>query len=163
MFVCPRSCHRNYTNSPCMLPTPVARSFSGGVVMGYVLPVLWMTSCLLISQGRSTSPPSTRSLGLGYKLRSNTNCRPTDAGDYFSGARSNFPGGNTGAEFAVYDCLVMELFTSPGWLSSRAVSVLDSGAEGSGFKSQPRRCQVTVLGKLFTPIVFHHYDSFRSL
>ena len=35
-------------------------------------------------------------------------------------------------------------------LSSRVVSVLDSGAEGPGFKSQPR---VTVLGKLFTPIV----------
>jgi len=33
------------------------------------------------------------------------------------------------------------------------VSVLDSGAEGPGFKSQPRRCRVTVLGKLFTPIV----------
>jgi len=31
--------------------------------------------------------------------------------------------------------------------------VLDSGAEGLGFKSQPRRCRVTVLGKLFTPIV----------
>jgi len=30
--------------------------------------------------------------------------------------------------------------------------VLDSSAEGPGFKSQPRRCQVTVLGKLFTPI-----------
>jgi len=28
------------------------------------------------------------------------------------------------------------------------VSVLDSGTEGSGFKSQPRRCLVTVLGKL---------------
>ena len=27
------------------------------------------------------------------------------------------------------------------------VSVLDSGAEGTGFKSQPRRCRVTVLGK----------------
>ena len=40
-----------------------------------------------------------------------------------------------------------------GWLGSRVVSVLDSGAEGPGFKSQPRRCQVTVLGKLFTPIV----------
>ena len=40
-----------------------------------------------------------------------------------------------------------------GWLGSRAVSVLDSGAEGPGFKSQPRRCRVTVLGKLFTPIV----------
>ena len=40
-----------------------------------------------------------------------------------------------------------------GWLGSRVVSVLDSGAEGPGFKSQPRRCRVTVLGKLFTPII----------
>jgi len=40
-----------------------------------------------------------------------------------------------------------------GWLHSRVVSVLDSGAEGPGFKSQLRRCRVTVLGKLFTPIV----------
>ena len=39
------------------------------------------------------------------------------------------------------------------WLGSGVVSVLDSGAEGSGFKSQPRRCRVTVLGKLFTPIL----------
>jgi len=37
--------------------------------------------------------------------------------------------------------------------TSRVVSVLDSGAEGPGFKSQPRRCRVTVLGKLFTHIV----------
>ena len=40
-----------------------------------------------------------------------------------------------------------------GWLGSRVVSVLDSGAEGPWFKSQSRRCRVTVLGKLFTPIV----------
>ena len=40
-----------------------------------------------------------------------------------------------------------------GWLGSRVVSVLDSGAEGPGFRSQSRRCRVTVLGKLFTPIV----------
>jgi len=40
-----------------------------------------------------------------------------------------------------------------GWLGSRVVSVLDSGAEGPRFKSQSRRCRVTVLGKLFTPIV----------
>ena len=33
------------------------------------------------------------------------------------------------------------------------VSVLDSGAVGPGFKSQSRCCRVTVLGKLFTPIV----------
>ena len=43
--------------------------------------------------------------------------------------------------------------TSTGWLGSRVVSVLDSDAEGPGFKSQSRRCRVTVLGKLFTPIV----------
>ena len=40
-----------------------------------------------------------------------------------------------------------------GWLGSRVVSVLDSGAEGPGFKSQSRRCRVTVLGKVLTPIV----------
>jgi len=41
------------------------------------------------------------------------------------------------------------------WLlgSRRVVSVLDSGAEGPGFKSQQRRCRATVLGKLLTPIV----------
>ena len=39
-----------------------------------------------------------------------------------------------------------------GWLGSRVVSVLDSGAEGTGFKSQSRRCRETVLGKLFTLI-----------
>ena len=31
-----------------------------------------------------------------------------------------------------------------GWLGSRVVSVLDSGAEGPGFKSQSRRCRVAV-------------------
>ena len=39
------------------------------------------------------------------------------------------------------------------------ISVLDLGAEGPGFKSQLRRCRVTVLGKLFTPMVgasVHH-------
>jgi len=40
-----------------------------------------------------------------------------------------------------------------GWLGGRVVSVRDSGAEGPGFKSQPRRCRVTVLGKVFTPVV----------
>jgi len=38
-------------------------------------------------------------------------------------------------------------------LGSRAVSVLDAGEEGPGFESQPQHCRVTVLGKLFTPIV----------
>ena len=42
-------------------------------------------------------------------------------------------------------------FRPAGWLGNRVVNVLDSVAVGTGFKSQPRRCRVTVLGKLFTP------------
>jgi len=40
-----------------------------------------------------------------------------------------------------------------GCLGSRVVSVLDSSAEGPGFKSQSRRFLVTVLDRLFTSIV----------
>jgi len=49
--------------------------------------------------------------------------------------------------------LSAELFLHTGWLGSRVVSVLDLGTEGAGLKSQLRRCRVTVLGKLFTPII----------
>ena len=42
--------------------------------------------------------------------------------------------------------------TQNGWLGSRVVSALDSGTEGPRFKSQSRRCRVTVL-ELFTPTV----------
>ena len=45
------------------------------------------------------------------------------------------------------------LIYGPGWLGSRVVSMPNSGAEGPGFKSQPRCCPVTVLGKLFRPVV----------
>ena len=38
-------------------------------------------------------------------------------------------------------------------LGSRVVSVMDSGTIGPKFKSQLQCCQVTVLGKMFTPIV----------
>jgi len=34
-------------------------------------------------------------------------------------------------------------------------SALDSGADGPRFKSQSQRCQVTVLGKLFTPLCLY--------
>jgi len=55
---------------------------------------------------------------------------------------------------AKYDsaCVLIYNMTNiyKGWLGSRLVSVLDSNAVGPGFKSQPRRCRVTVLGKLFT-------------
>ena len=51
------------------------------------------------------------------------------------------------------------LINEIGWLGSRVVSVLDSGAERLGFKSQPWRCRVTVLGILFTPIVPHVHQA----
>ena len=44
-------------------------------------------------------------------------------------------------------------YYAEGFLGSRVVSVLVSGAEGPGFKSQSRCCRVTVLGKLLTPIM----------
>ena len=44
---------------------------------------------------------------------------------------------------------LLTLLPTLGWLGSRVVSVLDSGAERPGFKSQSRRCRVTVVGKLF--------------
>jgi len=54
---------------------------------------------------------------------------------------------------AAVSCKSRNVLEAFGWLGSRVVSVLDSGAEGPGFKSQLRRCRVIVLGKLFTPIV----------
>ena len=54
---------------------------------------------------------------------------------------------------SVYAGYPLKLYPLFDWLGGRVVSMLDSGAEGAVFKSQPRRCWVTVLGKLFTPIV----------
>ena len=76
VFVCPRSYLQNYMSDLhqvlCMLPTAVARSSAGGVVIRYVLPVLWMTSYLPISRVARRRRPAeaqrTRSLGLGYEL-----------------------------------------------------------------------------------------------
>ena len=67
-----------------------------------------MTSYLLVSQGRSTSPPSrsavhTQPWAWLQTARRITSCGSTDARDYFSGAQSNFP---AGAECAVCDCVV---------------------------------------------------------
>ena len=44
-------------------------------------------------------------------------------------------------------------FSTPACPDCSQNSALDSGAERPGFKSQPRCCRLTILGKLFTPIV----------
>jgi len=49
--------------------------------------------------------------------------------------------------------IIFGTLSFPVRFGSRLVSVLHSGAVGPGFRSQPRHCRVTVLGKLFTPIV----------
>ena len=58
VFVCPRNYTSDLHKNLCMLSTAVTRSSFGGVLIRYVLTVLWMTSYLLISHGCSTSPPS---------------------------------------------------------------------------------------------------------
>ena len=50
-------------------------------------------------------------------------------------------------------CVHNFMLLLPGWLGSRVVRVLDSGVEVLEFKLQSRCCRVTVLGKLFAPIV----------
>jgi len=98
VFVCRRSHLRNYTSDlhQCFVHVTYGCGsvLSGSVVMiCYVLPVLWMTLYLLISQDCSTSPPTqsavhTQSWAWLQTVRTNTSCRPTDADarDYFSGA-----------------------------------------------------------------------------
>jgi len=74
-------------------------------------------------------------------------------------AKERFDNGNTVKElyrdgYTINYCYVLQNKQRyAGWLGSRVVSLLDSGAEGPGFISQQRRCRVTVSGKLFTPIV----------
>ena len=42
------------------------------------------------------------------------------------------------------------------WLGSRVAKALDLQPAGCEFNSQPRRCRVTTLGKLFTPMCLCH-------
>ena len=43
------------------------------------------------------------------------------------------------ARIAKVDQIIL-IYSPTGWLGSRVISLLDSGAEGPGFKSQSRRC-----------------------
>ena len=78
--------------------------------------------------------------------RQDDSCRPTGCFHYQGQARQHRRRRRTAQIRYVFE-------TSPSPLASLVVSVLDSGAEGPGFKSQPRRCRVTVVGRLFIPIV----------
>jgi len=121
VFVCPRSYLRNYTSDLhqflCMLTMAVARSYSGGVVIIYVLPVLRMTSYLLVSRSCSTSPTPaeaqcTRILGLGYKLRAVIPVASQRThGTTFRALKVASQVATPGAESAVYDCLVLHMCT----------------------------------------------------
>jgi len=47
-----RNCTPDLHQYLCMLPVVVARSYSGGVAIGYVLPVLWMYICIFAHNGQ---------------------------------------------------------------------------------------------------------------
>jgi len=55
---------RSSLNFVCVLPVAMARSSSGGVVIRYVLPVLRMTSYLLISRRPAEERSAHAALGL---------------------------------------------------------------------------------------------------
>ena len=104
-----------FANFSCTLPMAVARSSSGGVVICYVLPVLWMTiisahrtGLLDVAAQLKRRAQRTRSLGLGYKL-----CAVIPAagqrtcGTTFRAFQLTSHVATTGAESAVYDCIVV--------------------------------------------------------
>jgi len=100
---------RSSSSFLCMLS--VARSSSGSVVIRYVLPILWMTSCLLISQVARRRRPAeaqcTRSLGLGYKLCAVIPVASQRThGSTFRKLKVTSQVATPGAESAVYDCFV---------------------------------------------------------
>ena len=120
------------------MPVTLARPASGGVVIRYILPVLRMTSYLLISRGSSrrrhpAEAQRTRSLGLGYKLcavipvAGQRTHRTT-----FLALKVTSQVATPGAESAVYECLV--------WGMQVSVVVVD------GVTMQERRSRITADG-----------------
>ena len=59
-----------------LLPMAVARSSSGDVVVRYVLPVCWMTSCLHTMASTRLHARQRRILNVTYKQRSGGRSRP---------------------------------------------------------------------------------------
>jgi len=97
----------------------VARSSSGGVAIRYVLPVLWMTSCLYIMarNRRRNSDSITSSMDLSPWTVAYTQTGP--------------PGNSTGpgVESDIYDCLVAVCFVllAVGETSAHVFSANDDG------------------------------------
>jgi len=114
VFVCPRSYLRNNTSTPIfiILPMAVARSSSGGVVISYVLPVLWMTLLYahkprLLDVAAQLKRSAHAAFGLAINCAQYTICRPTDARDYtFRALKVTSQVATPGAESAGYDYLV---------------------------------------------------------
>ena len=91
----------------CMSPMTVARSPSD-VVIRYALPVLWMTSYLLISQGCSTLLNRSANAALGLAINNAQSVIPVAAprthGTTFMAHKVTTQVETPGAESAVYDC-----------------------------------------------------------
>ena len=139
-----------------MSPMAVARSSSGGVAICYVLLVLRTTSYLLTGQDCSTSP-----LPLLYTYSKQSGALASTFSPLSQWTRSLGHGYKRCAVIPIIGqwtrgitFLALKVTSQVARaVGSRVVTVLDSGAERPRFKSQSRRCQVRVLGKLFTPTV----------
>jgi len=91
-------------NFLCMLTIAVARSFSDGVAIRYVLPVLWMTLCLhIVILWYITPAPNRRQNITSVTAEITTTfCSATKTESTQSGLC-------TGAKSAIYNCLVVDL------------------------------------------------------
>ena len=100
-----------------MLPMAVARFSSGGVVIRYVLPVLWMTIFAheprLLDVAAQLKRSAHIALGLAincaqqYQLKANART----LGTTFRAPKVTSAVATPGAESAVYDCLVLDCKT----------------------------------------------------
>ena len=122
----------------------------------YVLPVLWMTSYLLISQGRRPGEAQcTRSLGLGYKL-----CAVIPVagqrthGTTFRALKVTSEVATLGAESAVYDCLVLRVVFIQSWKFKQEEKQLEKCHVRETSMSQTASCKLNYckIGDIFVDV-----------
>ena len=119
-------------NLLCMLPTTVVwvllwRSTDTLCTSDHTDDVIFAHIPRLLDVGPSRSAAHTQPWVWLWTVRSNINCRPTDARDFFRALKVTPQVATQGAESAVYDCLVLS--------ASIAVSHLTHGVANLGSRT----------------------------
>jgi len=135
-------------NYVCVLAVALARSSSGGIGIHYILLVLWMTSCLYVSQeGHSTSPHSWGGSDAALDLAINgaqEYPNPTDARDYFSAGAYWATVGALNIHDNIFAYNVPVCNTKPIWILLKQETVSGSGISWAICKSATRSRQITM-------------------